>query len=209
MTFVPRDAWDARPAKQVVKLDPSKVTKFFVHHTTGSQRPPFAWMRSIQDFHMDGRGWHDIAYSFLISSDGTLFEGRGWDRQGGHTKGHNSSSVAVAYLGDGREPVPEEALVAIRDLADEADRRFGRKLQRLGHKDVGATACPGHVLHAWVQAGMPVKAAEVAPPETSPAPSVIPPEKPCPPQRASESFAPSPGLRDGWLRHLDRIRRRH
>lgn len=207
MTFVPRDAWGARPATHVVELDPARVTRFFVHHTTGSQRPPFAWVRSIQDFHMDGRGWNDIAYSFLVSSDGTVFEGRGWERQGAHTKGHNSTSVAAAYLGDGSKPVPEAALVSIRQLAEEADERFGR-LERLGHKDVSATACPGSILYGWVCDGMLVSAPESASPETSPAASTSTPEKPSGAHSASQRVSPVPDLRDGWRRHLDRMRRR-
>jgi hypothetical protein len=207
--FVSRQAWEAQPPKRVVPLDPAKVTKFFVHHTTGSQRPPFAWMRSIQRYHQQSKGWHDIAYSFLVSSDGTVFEGRGWEAQGGHTKGHNSSSVAVAYLGDGRQPVPEAVLRSIRMLADEADELFGRRLERLGHRDVGATACPGTILYRWVHAGMPLEAAEITPPETSPSAGAETPAKPSDAHSASQRVSIVPDLRDGWLRHLDWIRRRH
>lgn len=207
--FVYRQAWEAQPPKRIVPLDPAKVRKLFVHHTTGSQRPPFAWMRDIQRYHQQSKGWHDIAYSFLVSSDGTVFEGRGWETQGGHTKGHNSSSIGVAYLGDGRQAVPEAALISIRMLADEADQLFGRELQRLGHRDVGATACPGAILYGWVEAGMPLRSAEITPPETSPSAGTDTPEKPCAAHSASQSVSPVPDLRDGWRRNLDWIRRRH
>jgi len=66
----------------------------------------------------------------------------------------------VAFLGDGSNGVPWPALRTIRALADEADREFGRSLERLGHRDVGRTACPGEALYGWVRAGMPVAGVE-------------------------------------------------
>lgn len=207
--FVSRRGWEAQPATRVVALDPTNVRKLFLHHTTGSQRPPFAWVREIQRYHQQTKGWYDIAYSFLVSSDGTVFEGRGWERQGGHTKGHNSSSVGVAYLGDGRQPVPEAALRSIRLLCEEADAVFDRQLQRLGHRDVGATACPGAQLYRWLEAGMPVSGAEVASPEGSPSAGTSTPASGSGAHSASQRVSPVPDLRDGWRRHLDRIRRRH
>ena len=43
-------------------------------------------------------GWDDIGYSFMIGGDGSVFEGRGWDRVGAHTYGFNKRS-----LGERRE----------------------------------------------------------------------------------------------------------
>lgn len=161
LTKVSRAAWGASAPRSTQTLDPSRVSRLFVHHTTGAQRPDVAaWVRSIQRFHLYDRRWSDIAYSWLVDRDGYAYEGRGWYRVGAHTKGFNSTAVAVAYLGDGGGPVPAAALRTIRELADEADREFGRRLERLGHRDVGRTACPGDVLYGWVAAGMPVAGVE-------------------------------------------------
>lgn len=156
-----RASWGAAAPRSTQILDPSRVSRLFVHHTTGAQRPDVAaWVRSIQRFHQLERRWADIAYSWLVDRDGVVWEGRGWRRVGAHTRGFNSTAVAVAYLGDGSGPVPAAALRTIRELADEADREFGRRLERLGHRDVGRTACPGDVLYGWVAAGMPVEGVE-------------------------------------------------
>merc|ERR1712150_52546 len=48
----------------------------------------------------DGNGWSDIGYNFLVGEDGRAYEGRGWNRVGGHTYGYNSNSVAVSVIGD-------------------------------------------------------------------------------------------------------------
>jgi hypothetical protein len=152
MRIVPRAEWGAAPARSQTVLQPSRVVAFVLHHTTGSYRDA-STVRAIQAFHQGPeRGWADIGYNFLVAPDGTVFEGRGWGYTGAHARGHNSTTLGVAFIGDGRQPVPEAAKRSILLLAQEADRRFGR-LNRLGHRDVGATACPGDVLFGWWKSG--------------------------------------------------------
>lgn len=57
-------------------------------------------MRQIQAFHMDTRGWSDIAYNFCVDDDGTIYEGRGAFAAGGHTKGDNTTSHAICIMGN-------------------------------------------------------------------------------------------------------------
>ena len=45
-------------------------------------------------------GWDDIGYNFLIGSDGRVYIGRGWDKVGAHTKGYNSRSISIAFMGN-------------------------------------------------------------------------------------------------------------
>ena len=45
-------------------------------------------------------GWWDIGYSFLIGEDGNVYEGRGWDVVGAHTKGYNDVGLAFSILGN-------------------------------------------------------------------------------------------------------------
>lgn len=144
-----RQNWGARLPKARQELNPARVVNLFLHHTTGNYTNWKAATRSIQAFHMDTRGWNDIAYNWLVAPDGTKIEGRGWMVVGGHTKDHNSTSVAISYLGDGRQPVSDDAKRSILELADTADELFGRKLTRRCHSDVGATECPGRVLRDW------------------------------------------------------------
>jgi hypothetical protein len=147
--IVSRAEWGARPPKSRKSMPPAGVTHLFLHHAAGSFPSGVEAMRRIQKFHQDSRGWADFAYSFGVSEDGQIFEGRGWGAQGGHTKGWNTRSVAICYLGWGTSAPSEPVKQAILWLADEADRHFGRKLVRQGHRDVGATACPGDGLYGW------------------------------------------------------------
>ena len=159
MEFVSRREWGAAAARGSTVLQPARVTMLVLHHTTGTYAG-HQTVRSIQAFHQGPeRGWADIGYNWLVAPDGTVFEGRGWGMQGAHARGHNASSIGVAYIGDGRLPVSDAAKFAILRLAEEADRRFG-SLRRVGHRDVGSTVCPGDELYGWWLSGPSLPVAE-------------------------------------------------
>ena len=44
----------------------------------------------IRRWHVDGNGWSDIGYHYVILIDGTVEAGRPLWRKGAHTKGHNN-----------------------------------------------------------------------------------------------------------------------
>jgi len=174
-----------------------------LHHTTGAYKDG-STVRAIQAFHMGPeRKWADIGYNFLIGPDGTVFEGRGWDRVGAHARGENSVSLGVAYVGDGRKPVPDVAKQAILELAAEADRRFAG-LRRVGHRDVGSTVCPGDVLYGWWASGPSLPAAPVFEDarESPPALARLRDVEPVP---KADPRPVVPDLRDGWRRHMARM----
>lgn len=105
-------------------------------------------VRAYQAFHMDSRGWQDIAYSSLVCPHGHRYEGRGLDVRtaaNGTTAGNDASHATCYIAGDG-DPLTDEAKAAYRD-----ERRL-RALTR-GHRDWKSTSCPGDELYAWVHSG--------------------------------------------------------
>jgi hypothetical protein len=151
MDIISRAEWGARAPRSRSTVGWSRRTEFIVHYSEG---PVNQSVRSIQDFHMDGRGWADVGYNFLVDVTGRIYEGRGWLVVGAHAPDHNTSGIGVCMIGRDGDSTPA-AKRAIRWLYDEAVRRTGRSLARLGHRDVFATSCPGDELYAWVRAGMP------------------------------------------------------
>jgi len=153
--MIGRHEWGARPAKAENRMRPGNVSTFILHHAAGTYPSGVEAMRRIQRQHQDANGWNDYAYNVGVWDDGSVYVGRGWALVGGHTRGWNSTAVAVCYMGDGRRPVPDAALASIVWAADQADAHFGRKLERRAHRDVGATQCPGDWLYAWWNGGSP------------------------------------------------------
>lgn len=148
MAYISRKEWGAKAPKSRVLMHSS--AGIHVHHTTGSnlgRDDCKAWVRSIQVYHMDNLGWSDIGYSFLVCKHGDKFRGRGWGYVGAHTKGYNSTSHGIAYLGDGGQEVPRAAIWAYQDLKKRHNKKYGKGYVK-GHKDRAQTACPGDLLYA-------------------------------------------------------------
>ena len=95
---ISRQEWGARASRPDKILDIEK-SFFAVHHTAGSFEPQAQTVRSIQNSHMDNRGWADIGYHFLVGLDGKIFEGRQLAYAGAHVGGHNLGSVGISCLG--------------------------------------------------------------------------------------------------------------
>jgi hypothetical protein len=103
---------------------------------------------------MDTRGWNDIAYSFLINHEGTIYEGRGAGIAGGHTAGHNTISHAICLLGNYDIDTP--TVTAMRSIVELAcyghSEGWWREGFTGGHRDASgaSTSCPGRNLHSQI-----------------------------------------------------------
>ena len=183
--IVPRLSWGAN--ESIRRNEPSfadAVRFSVIHHTAGrnaySRSEAPAIVKAIQLYHVQGNGWNDIGYNFLVDRFGTVYEGRfgGSERNviGAHARGFNTGSVGIAVLGtySGAQPsrAAQEAvarLVAWRlDLAhaDPAglltfisggSERYASGVPVLlravsGHRDTGFTDCPGDAFYARLNA---------------------------------------------------------
>ncbi len=179
--IVPRSLWGA---DESITKGPAQTTAVLryavVHHTAGrngyARADVPAILRAIQVFHVQGNGWNDIGYNFLVDRFGTVYEGRAGgvtkNVVGAHALGFNTGSVGVAVLGDydgAQSSQAAEAAVA-RVLAWRLDAAHVDPLATMtlvsggsdrfpagipvflravsGHRDTGFTACPGASLYA-------------------------------------------------------------
>lgn len=136
-----------RPKGRPVAIE-TPVRFLFLHHSVTADSGP-ATVRSIQRFHMNrppsGRGWSDIAYTWLYSAaDRVFYEGRGPGVAGAHTSGFNRTGHAVCVLGNFETSTLPDT--AVEDLARWAawHRTSGNGPdQYTPHSAKGETACPG------------------------------------------------------------------
>jgi len=108
-----------------------------------------ARVRGWQDFHMDGRGWVDLAYNWVVCQHGVVMVGRGLGVRSAAngTNDANDRYLAVCWLGGGAETPTPQASAAIEWLIGEArSRGVGRDVQP--HRRFFATTCPGDPLAA-------------------------------------------------------------
>lgn len=133
-----------------------------------------AYLRAIQRDYKVNRGY-SVGYGFAVDWLGGVWELRGYDIKNAANRGWNHRTGPVLCLVDGADPLTAEALWSVRALYREAIRRTGRYLDLVGHRDIGATACPGDGIYQQIAAGLvtPLTDAELNPRPQPP--EVIPP----------------------------------
>lgn len=149
--IIDRRNWGARAPRRRSTI-PVPTPELWLHHTAGNERGA-SGVRAIQDFHMDVRGWSDIAYSFIIDRVSlAVYEGRGAGVLGGHTFGRNSVSHAICVMGNFDRTSVSDALVGrIAELvAHGHEQGWWPAMLTGGHRDVRPTACPGDNLYVRI-----------------------------------------------------------
>lgn len=135
------------------------VAEVYIHHE-GDGLPPtkttaesLAKARSNQLFHVNVRGWADIAYSFMVDDQGNVLEGRGWNRTGAHTENFNSKGYGICWLGDSRFAAPTD--LAVQAYAETIrwgieDGWLVASPTIVSHSERVATDCCGAALRARI-----------------------------------------------------------
>lgn len=109
-----------------------------------------AKVAEIRRWHVDGNGWSDIGYHYIIDRDGTVAQGRPVERAGAHTKGHNARSIGVCLIGghgaaatdDFSDHFTVDQAKALDRLLDSLKVRFG-PVKVSGHNQYANKGCPG------------------------------------------------------------------
>jgi hypothetical protein len=165
--IITRAEWGARPPKRTFTRRWRETQGIVIHHSGVKDGPTgVTALKQFERFHMDTRGWTAIAYNWLVDVDGTVYHGRGPGIIGGATRGYNSTTESICYIGWGNDPVPDEALRSIKWLTDHLQSAYGPGLWVKRHRDFASTSCPGHWLAKWVSDGMPL-------PDGSPEPDLL------------------------------------
>ncbi|KRK00891.1 peptidoglycan-recognition protein LC isoform X7 [Drosophila yakuba] len=148
------DEWGGRPAKKKLEEQKLPVNRVVISHTAAegceSREVCSSRVNVVQSFHMDSWGWDHIGYNFLVGGDGRVYEGRGWDYVGAHTKGYNRGSIGISFIGTFTSRKPNERqLKACQLLLEEGVRleKLTTNYRLYGHRQLSATQSPGDELY--------------------------------------------------------------
>lgn len=162
--LIGRSAWGAKPYKGTPQ--PLKKVEWVTVHHTATAVLPLTYeagrqqVQAVQQMHFD-RGWSDVGYHFLLSQDGTWWQGRAQSTPqaklldglalGSHVGGRNTGNVGVSVMGYFHAPknhrMTDEATAALRAMLKALCERYSLDGSRIrGHKEWAATDCPGSLL---------------------------------------------------------------
>jgi hypothetical protein len=166
--YVPRTTWGASLGLgNTANRSVTNVTHLIVHHSAGNYTPTTdfaAVVRSYWSYHTGPvLGWADIGYNWLVDRNGVIYQGRAFnfdgnrDVVGAHFSGQNGRTMGICLIGNFNSVQP--TAVAVNQLrtmlAWKANERGidvrAREMHTVrnlftisGHRDGGATDCPGH-----------------------------------------------------------------
>lgn len=87
----------------------AKDIKYIVVHCADTPASMDIGVEEITDWHVNGNGWSDIGYHYVIRRDGNIETGRNLNTPGAHVKGFNSKSWGVCWVGGrGSDGNPED-----------------------------------------------------------------------------------------------------
>jgi len=73
--------------------------KRIVIHCAATREGENFTVKDVRKWHIEGRGWSDVGYHYIILLDGTVQSGRPVQKIGAHTKGYNNDSIGICYIG--------------------------------------------------------------------------------------------------------------
>ncbi|XP_030381500.1 peptidoglycan-recognition protein LE [Scaptodrosophila lebanonensis] len=156
--IVPRHSWLAqKPVEDPQPLQRPVKYVVILHTATESSEKRAINVRLIRDiqcFHIESRGWNDIAYNFLIGCDGNIYEGRGWQTVGAHTMGYNKIAIGVSFIGCFMRELPSAAaLLMCKNLLARGvqEGHIAADYRLICHCQCNSTESPGRRLYEEIQ----------------------------------------------------------
>lgn len=106
---------------------------------------------------MNSQGLDDIAYNFCIGQDGNVYEGRGWDYEGGDFTSHNSynaHAINLCFIGSFEKHIPHfKSFFAAQELISCGIKKgkISPTYSLIAHRQISHLQCPGKALFDELQ----------------------------------------------------------
>lgn len=158
MKFSYRSDWTEQRVKAWRMRGLGDVDRVTIHHTAGgkdattNKEDVSASIRSVLASHAK-RGYGDIAYHLIVDYAGRVWEGRPLAYEGAHVQDQNERNVGIVLLGNFELQQPSKKQIdSMAQLVSLVREQYRIKRHRIyGHRDLGASACPGNNLYVYVK----------------------------------------------------------
>ena len=124
-----------------------RTIKELIVHCTATPEGKYFDAADIDRWHKQ-RGWSGNGYHFVILLDGTIEYGRDLKKSGAHTRGRNSTSIGITYIG-GMDANMQKAKDTRTEAQKESMLLLLKTLKKLhpeaviyGHRDFSSKKCP-------------------------------------------------------------------
>lgn len=120
-------------------------------------RPLLEQVAEIRRWHVQGNGWRDIGYHWIIGRDGLILPGRPETQIGAHVVERNQGSIGICLIGGHeaaasdsfeRHFTPAQAVTLRQQIAAISGRTRIRRVS--GHNEYAAKGCPGFFVPDWL-----------------------------------------------------------
>lgn len=154
LTIISRIEWQAKPPieepEDLIHPEPYIIINHTATANCSTRIECIRYIRIFQRYHIEERKWFDIGYNFLIGADGNVYDGRGWNKIGAHTKNYNHVSIGVGFIGTFCDvKAPKQQVAAFTRLIKEGVRKgyILRKYKIFAARQLGTTVSPGKALY--------------------------------------------------------------
>jgi len=157
-SIVPVTTWGGSPG--AAPGEPQRISHITLHHQGESWvvgKDPVAYLRRLQQWSRQTKGWADIPYHYVIAPDGQIYAARDLGLAGDtNTEYDPRGHALVMLLGNFEEVEPSrEQLVSTAELMAWLAQTHGLSEKSIAsHKDHSSqTVCTGRTLYAYLESG--------------------------------------------------------
>ncbi len=135
-------------------MEPRSSTDYIVVHCAATKASMDIGLTEIRKWHVQGNGWRDVGYHYIIRRNGEVELGRSIRDTGAHAAGYNHKSVGLCMVGGMAEDNSAEnnftaqQWTALLDLVKQLKADYP-EADVIGHNEISEKECPSFDVQKW------------------------------------------------------------
>jgi len=135
-------------------VEPRSSTDYIVIHCSATKPRMDIGLTEIRKWHVQGNGWRDVGYHYIIRRNGEVELGRSIRDTGAHAAGYNHKSVGLCMVGGMAEDNSAEnnftaqQWTALLDLVKQLKSNYP-DADVIGHNEISEKECPSFDVQKW------------------------------------------------------------